>query len=420
MTPERCRKTIQGHKVDKSMPYFLCRLATDDGRLLTEPFLGASREECRKHFEGEGYHVLAVKRDLSRAALSVRSLEHKVKDRDFILFNQDLMALLKAGYPVLRSIEIIAARAKSLPLKEILVKVEADIRSGKTISEAFAPYEGRFSTVYTASLLAGEQSGNLAGALGRYLDYARSVARTKSRIRSALIYPSVLLFFSFALLMILLNFILPRFSVFYSEMQADLPSISRALMGLASRVRESMVVLVPLAAAGILALVVFRRREAFRLRVDRLKLKVPLARGVWLESGVALFCRTFALLMGAGISLLTSLEIAAKAIPNRFLRTRLRTVPGDIRNGQGLSDSLARAGFFPPLAIDMIRIGETSANLEGMASEVADTYDERVKSRVDTFVSLIEPVIIIVMGVLIALMLLSVYLPIFNIIKVAR
>lgn len=402
------------------MPYFLCRLATDDGRLLTESFLASSREECLKHFEGEGYHVLAVKRDARRARFSFRSLEHKVKDKDFILFNQDLMALLKAGYPVLRSMEIISARVKSLPLKEILVKVQSDIRSGKTISEAFAPYEPRFSTVYTASLMAGEQSGNLAGSLGRYLNYARSISQTRSRIRSALIYPSVLAVFSFALLMILLNFILPRFASFYSEVNAELPGISRALMSVALRARQSLVVVVPLVVVLVIALFILRKREEVKVQIDRLKLKVPLARSVWLESGVSLFCRTFSLLVGAGINLLTSLRISSKAIPNRYLSSRLAGVPDDVKNGQGLSDSLAKTGFFPGLAIDMIRIGETSANLEGMMGEVSDTYDERIKARVDTFVSLIEPIIIIFMGVLIALMLLSVYLPIFNIIKVAR
>lgn len=402
------------------MPYFLCRLATDDGRLLTEAFLASSREECRKHYEAEGYHVMAVKRDWRLAKLSFGSLDQKVRDRDFILFNQDLMALLKAGYPVLRSVEIITSRIKSVPLKEVLLKVQDNIRSGKTISEAFAPYESKFSTVYTASLMAGEQSGNLAGSLGRYLTYARSIAQTKSRIKSALIYPSVLLVFSFALLLILLNFILPRFSLFYSEVKAELPGISKFLMSFALGVRKSMVVVGPLSVLAVIVLYLMRNKDSVRLAVDRLKLKVPLAKTVWLESGVSLFCRTFGLLLGAGINLLTSLEISTKAIPNRFLVSKLAPVPGEIRNGQSLSDSLLKAGFFPALTLDMIRIGETSANLEGMMAEVSDTYDERVKARVDTFVSLIEPVIIIFMGILIALMLLSVYLPIFNIIKVAR
>jgi len=402
------------------MPYFVCRLATDDGRLLAEPFLASSREECREHFEAAGYHVLAVKRDWRRARFSVRSLDQKIRDRDFILFNQDLIALLKAGYPVLRSVEIITSRVKSVPLKEVLLKVQDNIRSGKTISEAFAPYESRFSTVYTASLMAGEQSGNLAGSLGRYLTYARSIAQTRSRIKSALIYPSVLMVFSFALLLILLNFILPRFSLFYADVKAELPGISKFLMSFALRVRQAMVVVGPLFVLAVIVLYLMRNKESVRLTVDRLKLKVPLAKTVWLESGVSLFCRTFSLLVGAGINLLTSLEISTKAIPNRFLVSKLASAPGEIKNGQSLSDSLLQAGFFPALTIDMIRIGETSANLEGMMAEVSDTYDERVKARVDTFVSLIEPIIIIFMGILIALMLLSVYLPIFNIIKVAR
>lgn len=402
------------------MPNFLCRLATEDGRLLTETLLAPSREECRKHFEARGFCVLSVKRDWKKIEVSLSRLSHKVRERDFLLFNQELMYLLRAGYPVLKGLEIIINRTKDPNLLEVLLRVADGVRSGKTLSEAFLSFEKRFSTVYTASLLAGEQSGNLAQAIGRYLDYARNIDRTKSRIRRALIYPSLLLVFSFLLLMILINFILPRFSGFYADFDTELPALTRFLMGASLLLRKSLLFLFPAALVLVAVVLWLRKKERNRIWLDRVNLSLPYARRIWLESAVSLFARTLGLLLQAGITLLQAIRIACQAIPNRFLFHRMGSVPDDIRNGQNLSDSLVRTGFFPGLALDMIRIGETSANLEGMLAEVSDVYDDSVQARVDTFVSLIEPVMIIIMGLLVAVMLLSVYLPIFNIIRITR
>jgi len=164
----------------------------------------------------------------------------------------------------------------------------------------------------------------------------------------------------------------------------------------------------------------FRQKEKVKLGVDRLKITLPFVGQVWLESGVSLFTRTLSLLLSGGISLVSSLGVATKAVPNRYLRGKMTNLQQDIRNGESLTESLRKTGVFPPLALDMIRIGETSANLDGMLAEVAEVYDERLQQKIDTFVSLIEPVIIIFMGLIVAGMLLSVYLPIFNIIRVVR
>ena len=402
------------------MPYFLCRLATDDGHYLNQSFLASSVEDCRKHFESEGFCVLSIKKDWKKLPLPALPFEKKIKDKDFILFNQELMALLRAGYPILKSIELIASRAKNVHLKEMLLKVEAEIRSGKSLSEAFGPFEKNFSKVYTASLLAGEQSGNLPGLIGRYIDYARVIAQTKARIRAALIYPTLLLTFSLILMAVLVNFILPRFSGFYADFEAQLPGITLVLIGFAGVMRKLTPYVIVLLIALVLVLTQIKKNEKTNIMLNRLKLKIPYARTVWTETAISLFCRTLGLLLEAGITLLPSLPIASQAIPNKFLANRTRHVPDDIRNGGSLSDSLSRAGFFSQLAIDMVRIGESSANLHGMLREVADVYNDKIRARIDTFVSLIEPVIIIFMGLFVALMLLAVYLPIFNIIRVTR
>jgi len=400
------------------MPYFVCRLAAEDGNIVSQPFFASSLGECRKHFEEEGFCVLSVKKDLKRIKISVLPFEKKIKDKDFIMINQELVALIKAGYPVLKSIEIIVKRVKNIHLKELLMKVESEIQEGKSLSEAFAPHEKDFSKVYIASLMAGERSGNLAGTINRFIDYAKVVSQTKSRIRSALTYPTLLILFSLLLMGVLINFILPRFTSFYADFEAELPVITRGLMSFSQTVRANFLFLI--AFAFLLYLIYFLVKKSEKILVirDRIKLKIPYGGAIWLESGVALFSRTLGLLLEAGISLVSAVGIAVQAVPNHFLIQKSRKLPEYIKEGESLSESLSKVGFFPALSLDMIRIGETSANLEGMLSDVADFYDEGIRRRIDTFVSLIEPIVIIFMGLIVAAMLLSVYLPIFNIIRV--
>ena len=402
------------------MPYFLCHMAGEDGHVLARSFLAPSAEECRKHFESEGLCVLSVKKDWKKLSLPGLPFERRIKDREFIMFNQELMALLRAGYPILKSLELITSRTKNVFLKEMLLKVEADIRSGKALSDAFSPFEKSFSKVYTASLLAGEQSGNLPGTISRFIDYARVVSQTKAKIRTALTYPTLLLVVSVVLMGVIINFVLPRFSGFYRDFEAQLPGITLLLMSFAVLLKKLSPFLVVLGAAGVFVLFRLRNNDRVSLAIDRLKLKIPFLKSVQTETGVSLFSRTLGLLLEAGITLLTSLPIATQAIPNRFFRSRTRHLTDDIRNGGTLSESLIKAGFVPMLAVDMVRIGENSANLHGMLKEIAEVFDQRTQAKIDTFVSLIEPVIIVFMGLMVAAMLMAVYLPIFNIIKMTR
>jgi len=402
------------------MPYFLCRLATEEGSIVSQTFLASSCEECRKHFEEEGFCVLSIKRDWKRIKIPVLPFEKKIKDRDFIMINQELVALIKAGYPILKCVQIIVKRVKNIHLKELLMKVENEIRGGKSLSEAFAPYEKNFSTVYIASLMAGERSGNLAGTINRYIDYAKVISQTKTKIRSALTYPTLLILFAFILLMILLNFILPRFTTFYADFEAELPAITRGLLAFSQFLRANFPFLIAFVFLLYLVYSLLKRNEKILVIRDRIKLKIPYGGSILVESGVSLFSRTLGLILEAGISLVSAVGIANHAVPNYFIIQKSRQLPELIKDGKSLSESLSRIDFFPPLSLDMIRIGEASANLEGMLSEVADYYDEKIQAKIDIFISLIEPLVIVFMGLIVAAMLLSVYLPIFNIIRVVR
>lgn len=402
------------------MPYYVCRVATEDGAVISESSLAPSFSECKRRFEEQGFCVLSIKRDWKKIEIPLLPFEKKIKDKDFILFNQELIALIKAGYPIVKSIDIIISRVKNHHLKELLMAVQTDIRAGKSLSEAFAPYEDQFSTVYLASLMAGERSANLDGTINRYIDYAKIISMAKSKIRAALAYPTLLLFFSLVLLLILINFVIPSFSQFYADFDSELPGVTRSLMVFSFFVREHMLYVLVFFLLLLVAYFMMKRKEKTLILLHRLKLKIPYGRIIWLESAVSLFCRTLSLLLEGGISLLTAVGIARKAVPNKYLQHLMSSLQDSIKNGESLSESLLKAQFFTPLSVDMIRIGESSANLEGMLSDVADVYDERIRGKIDTFVSLVEPVIIVFMGLIVAGMLLSVYLPIFNVIQVTR
>lgn len=400
------------------MPAFTCRIVTPDGRILKETLEAASAEDCRKTLEAEGLCVLSIRKELRIS--QVRLFGKRVKPAEFILFNQELVALLKAGYPVLKSLELVEKRVENPFLLDVIRKVEAEVRGGKTLSEAFAPYENLFSKVYTASLLAGERSGNLPGSLARYIQYAKIIDQTRSRVRSALLYPTLLVIFSTILIGLLVGLVLPRFATFYADFGAQLPGLTRLLLRLAIFIRANLLWFGLLFLALIIAYLVIRRKDSFIVFKDRLKLRLPFSRYLISDSAVALYSRTLGLLLEAGITLLSSVGVAAFSVPNRFISSRLQSVADSLKNGLSLYDSLQKTGVLPQLAMDMIRIGESSANLPGMLSEVADFYDERLRDRIQTLVSLIEPVIIIFIGLVAAGMILSIYLPIFNIIRITR
>jgi type IV pilus assembly protein PilC len=402
------------------MPYYLCRLAGEDGRIESRTVLAPSAEDCRRGFETDGVLVLSVRRDWNTLGNQSLRLGRKIKDRDIVLFNQEFVALIKAGYPILKSLESLTARVKNIHLREVLIKVSGEVKRGKALSEAFQPYEKIFSPVYTASLMAGEKGGNLPAALGRYIQYVKIIVQTRSRIKSAMTYPTILIVFSGVLLGILINFVLPRFADFYKNFEAELPRITQIVMTMSIGLSRHWYVPLALLLAVAVLFARLRRRPDFRNHLDRAKLRVPFGKTIWLESGVSLFSRTLGLLLEAGISLLGAIDIAIQSVPNAWIVRKMADVPGRIKNGESLSDALAGAEAFPALALDMVRIGESSANLPGMLADMSDFYDERVRGKIETLVTLVEPVVIIFIGLVAAAMLLSVYIPIFNIIRIAR
>ncbi|MCD6517962.1 MAG: type II secretion system F family protein [Candidatus Aminicenantes bacterium] len=401
------------------MPYYNCRVAAETGEVFSETFLAPTSEACCRHFRERGFCILSVKRDWKKIRIAVFPHEKRLKDNEFIMFNQELVALLKAGYPVLKCIEIVTGRIRDIRLKEVLMEVEEKVKSGSSLSEAFSQHSRYFPTVYIASIMAGEKGGNLPETIKRYIGYKKVLSQAKERIKTALMYPTVLVVFSFVLILLLVNFIIPRFSDFYSGFGAKLPVITQALLSFSMTMQRIFPLILILLLLMVAAFLRIKKNERALVGIDKLKLHLPYGGVIWRESSISQFCRTLGLLLSGGISLLSSIDIARRSVPNHYIFHRMRNIQDDIKNGENISKSLERTECFSSLALDMIKVGETSANLEGMLFDTADVYDQRVQAKVDRFVSLVEPIIIVLMGLVVAGMLLSVYLPIFNIIRVA-
>lgn len=403
------------------MPIYNCKFSDERGRIQTITIFAKDREEAKKFIKGKGFLPLSIKFDIFSLLKNLRILfARKVRDNDFLLFNHEFVALIKSGTPILRALDILSDRVKDPLLREILFNVKEDIKKGKSPSEAFSPWQNYFSSIYIASLLAGERTGNLEGTIRRFLVYHRTLIIVKRRIKYALAYPVLLFLFAITVLFILLSFIIPRFASFYADFEAQLPSITLFLISFSKFFAKNIKFLIIFILMGIFFLEWARRKEKGKYLLHKFLLKIPFVSDYIKKGSISIFSRTVGLLLEGGIPLVSALETAVKALPNKFIAEVFSRVARDVRGGESLSSSFERTGFFPEISIEMVRVGESTASLPEMLSEVANFWDERIEERLSAAVSLIEPVVILFMGVLIAGMLLSVYLPLFRIVTLVR
>lgn len=403
------------------MPIYNCKYSDERGKIQTLTLFARNREEAKKFIEAKGFLPLKIKFDIFSFFKNLRIiLARKVRDNDFLLFNHEFVALIKSGTPILRAIDILSERTKDPLLREILFNVKEDIRKGKSPSEAFSPWQNYFSSIYIASLLAGERTGNLEGTIRRFLIYHKTLITVKRRIKYALAYPILLFLFAIVVLFVLLSFIIPRFASFYADFEAQLPSITRFLIDISKFLARNLKFFIIIILFLALMLEVARRKERGKYLIHKFLVKIPFLSDYIEKGSISIFSRTVGLLLEGGIPLVSALETAVKAIPNKFIAEKFSRVPKDVRGGESLSSSLEKTGLFPEISIEMIRVGESTASLPEMLSEVANFWDERMEERLSATVSLIEPVVILFMGVLIAGMLLSVYLPLFRIVTLVR
>jgi type IV pilus assembly protein PilC len=402
------------------MAEFVCRVGTPTGEVVTRMIEANAERDLRSKLEREGFRVFSISSSNSvnlRRAFGSESRSHKIKTEAFLLFNQQLSALLRAGLPILQAIGILRKRVPDDRLRLLLEDVEAKIRSGLALSQAFAAQGEAFPRIYIASILAGERSGSLDEVLTRYVNYQKTISAARRKIKKALAYPAVLVSVSIILVMILSTYVIPQFMQLYEGVGAEsLPAVTLAVVGTADFIRSNLLWIIPTVVGAIIFLLVWRRTPVGRLTIDRWILKTPVAGETVRQLTLAQFTRSLATLLAGGITLPESVEIAGESITNRGLRLASQNVLVNIREGRSFTESLEASGWVSELAIDMIGVGERSGALREMLDEVANFYDSEIDVRLNTITTFIEPIILAFMGSLVMTILLAMYLPLFNMI----
>jgi type IV pilus assembly protein PilC len=399
------------------MAEFVCRLGTPAGEIVTRTVEAAAVHEARARLEREGFKVFNITPPKAEGLTSFTRVtgtggRARVKANDFLLFNQQLAALLRAGIPILQSISMLRRRATSVRLRAVLEEVEEAIRGGAALSQAFAAQGAVFPRIYTASILAGERSGALDEVLSRYVNYMRRSVGLRRKIRGALAYPMFLLFASLGMVIFLVMYVVPRMSDLFAGFGGNLPVVTQIVLTLSGWLTGNIFWFAPLLVVVAVAVGIWSRTPAGRLTIDRWKLKIPIAGKLLVQLSVAQAARSLATLLAGGITLVESWEIAAESITNLELRRRSSSILPLIREGQSFTESLERAGWLPPLALDMVGIGERSGSLREMLDEVATFYDAEAEVKLEQLTTTLEPAILVVMGGIVVVILLAIYLPI--------
>ncbi len=397
------------------MSEYICRLGTPSGEVITRLVEAAGPADARTRLESEGFKVFAV----SSASGGVGGLfggsskKIKVKQGDFLLFNQQFSALLRAGIPVLQAIGLLKSRSGSSALRTVLADVEEKIKSGVPLSDAFDA-QGIFPKIYTASILSGEKSGALDDVLARFVDYLKRSVGVTRKLRGALAYPAFLLVAAMLMITFLVLFIVPRMAPLFQSLSANrgLPSVTVFVLAVSSAVIDNIWWLGPLLLIGIFAFYVWARTERGKLALNRWVLKIPVAGVLVRNMATAQLSRSLSTLLSGGITVPDSWEIASQALNNRELRRRSLAVLPMIREGRGFTEALTQADWIPELGLDMIGIGERSGSLREMLDEVAAFYDAEAEVRLEQLTTLIEPLILVVMAIVVVAILLAIYLPI--------
>ena len=394
---------------------FRCRLGTAGGEIIEGVYVAESEARLRRELEEKGLFVLSLQRRGLLPAFGVgRARQRPIRRQEFLVFNQELATLLKAGMPLVQSLDILRQRVSNATFKAVLDGVYEKVKAGTALSDAFGEHPDLFPAVYSASLMAGERAGNLDEVIRRYVAYEKVIGAVRRRTISALIYPMILVTLMLVLIGIIVLRVVPAFSEFYGQFGKQLPLSTRIIVGVSDAVVGNFPIIVIGVIAGVIALVSWWKQPGQHTRVDRWLLQLPWAGETVRKFATAQLARTLATLLGGGIPLVNALEIGSRAMTNRYLALELGEVSQRVREGESFAAALLARGVFPDVAVKMVEVGESTGALQEMLNSLAEFYDEDIETEVRRFITLIEPIILVVMGAVIALVVLALYMPLFE------
>lgn len=400
------------------MPSFVFRVGTPDGQIVERHVDAIDLPTAKEEIQRAGLHVFNVRQQGLSFSLNPFRSRTIVSTEGFLLFNQELLALVRAGLPVIQSFDIMLERQKNPRFKQVLTEIRDKVKSGVAISDAFAAYGRAFPPIYSTSIRAGERAGDLEGVLRRFLRYQKIIVNLRKKVTSSLIYPAILVTLSVVMVFIMLTYVIPKFAEFYEGFGAELPWATQMTIALSTALRQNLLIVIAVVAATVF----FIRRWSLSLTggisYDRLKLKIPLVGGILHRFALLQFTQSLGTLLAGGTPMVPAIEISALSITNRHVSARVAAIAKNVMEGETLWRSLEQTGVISDMAVEMIKVGESSGALNEMLANVSEFYDEEIESRLNRMITMIEPIILIGLGVVIAGLLYAFYLPLFQLTNV--
>jgi len=395
------------------MAEFVVKIADERGRLHQQVEHGYSEAEVRDRFAAQGYLVYWVKpQGLLSGGFSQRR-GRRLKQGPFLVFNQQFLTLIRAGLPILNSLDLLIKRQRDPHLRQILENVRERVKGGELLSDAFAA-QGIVPKLYTTTLMAGEKSGNIDEVLSRHINFQRLAMTFRKKLFVSLIYPTLLVSVVLIMVTFLFTYVVPKFAQLFDSLDAKLPAITLFMLAVGLNAQKyAPFVLVGLIVAGFL-LWQWKRTDRGADRIDRIILSLPLLGDIRLKHQVATFSRMLATLLQGGLPLVPAMETAGASMSSRRILKGVMRASARVREGQGLAASLEEQKIFPDLAVEMLEVGESTGALPAMLNSVAEFYEEDVQTALGASMALIEPLILIVMAIFVGGVLISLYLPIFT------
>jgi type IV pilus assembly protein PilC len=394
---------------------FRCRLGTPGGEILEGIYVADSEDRLRRELEEKGLYILSLQ---PRGALQAFSLgggrQGRISRQEFLVFNQELATLLKAGMPLVQSLDILRQRVSNATFKAVLDAVYEKVKAGTALSDAFAEHGTLFPAVYAASLMAGERSGNLDAVIRRYVAYEKIIGTVRKRTISALIYPAILVTMMVGLIGIIVLKVVPAFADFYGNFDRPLPLSTQIIMAVSNAAVSHFWLMLATVAGVVVGAWLWIRNPEQRSTFHRILLSLPYLGETMRKFATAQLARTLATLLGGGIPLVNAIEIGVRAMSNRHLALELDEVRRRVQEGQSFATALLDRGVFPDVAVKMVEVGESTGALQEMLNSLADFYDEEIETEVSRFITLVEPILLVIMGVIIAVVVLALYMPLFE------
>lgn len=396
------------------MPSYTYRVARADGTIIEERAEAADEKALRERLTREGYLVFAVKGNGRPSILSQRFLvKPRLSLREFLVFNQELTALISSGLSIMRVLDLLIERTSHPRFKEALMGVREKIKAGSSIADALSAHPRQFPELYIASLRIGEKSGNLVVALQRYTQHMKRMMAVRKKVVSAISYPLFLLLVGCAVITFLLLYVIPTFSEMYKEAESQLPLATQVLMGVVRSARASLPLLILMGAAVIISLGYWWTTDKGRARLDALFLRLPLIGRLLLTQNLINMTRTLSTLLGSGIPLVPALTMVSEATPNRAVSRKIGMVRERVMEGGSIAAAFGTIGLVPKTTLEMMSVGEATGSLEEMLNHAADFHEDELDESLARLTTWIEPVLLVIMGLVVGTIVVVMYLPIF-------